>query len=160
MSHQHHGRVCHLNGCDDETVPVVCPACEQPLGRAPKGGMAQASATWDKRKTYLPDCPTRRGGVTMPIASWYCTHPGERTFAPADGPVLPEPDRCAHEECKPPGPQLLLDATPADEQDIAELRREKQPSTRRMRPARRQADRNAGRIQCLPPPAVSGQNSA
>lgn len=111
MSHQHHGRPCHLNGCDTEPVPVECPACEQVIGRAPKGGMAQASATWDKRKTHLSDCPTRRGGVTMPIASWYCIHPGERTFAPADGPVLPEPDRCVHEECKPPGPQLVLDAT-------------------------------------------------
>lgn len=45
----------------------------------------------------------------MPIATWYCTHPGERVFDPADGDPLPEPDRCCHEECKPTGPVTKLD---------------------------------------------------
>ena len=60
----------------------------------------------------------------MAIASWYCTHPCERVFDPADGDPLPEPDRCCHEECKPTSPQSVLDATPLDEQDFAELRDE------------------------------------
>lgn len=58
MSHVHrNGRVCHLNGCDTQPVPVECPACEQVIGRAPKGGMAQPSATWDARRRHLADCP-------------------------------------------------------------------------------------------------------
>lgn len=57
MSHDHAGRICHLNGCDDDrTVPVECPACEQVIGHAPKGGMAQPSAIWDQRERHLPDC--------------------------------------------------------------------------------------------------------
>lgn len=61
MSHEHHGRVCHLNGCaKGQTVPVECPACEQEIGRAPKGGLAQASATWDKLERHnLSDCLAR-----------------------------------------------------------------------------------------------------
>ncbi len=59
MTHQHHDRACHLNGCDrDQTVPVDCPLCEQVIGHAPTGGMAQQSATWDKFQAHI-------GGVTM-----------------------------------------------------------------------------------------------
>lgn len=47
----------------------------------------------------------------MALATWYCTHLGEREDpADHDGP-LPEADRCCHEECKPTGPQLVLGAT-------------------------------------------------
>ena len=46
----------------------------------------------------------------MPIVSWYCTHPGEREVDPEQDSPLPEADRCVHPECKPTGPQLLLDA--------------------------------------------------
>lgn len=76
-SHDHHGRICHLNGCDDETIPVECPACGQVIGSAPKGGMAQSSATWDKRVHHLPDCPAEwtRGveamtPVDLPPPGW------------------------------------------------------------------------------------------
>ncbi len=46
----------------------------------------------------------------MALATWYCTHPGEREAPAGDGP-LPEAERCVHPECKPTGPQLVLDAT-------------------------------------------------
>jgi hypothetical protein len=68
MSHAHrNGRICHLNGCgEDQTVPVECPVCEQPIGRAPKGGMAQPAATWDKLRGHLSACrPQLRETLTL-----------------------------------------------------------------------------------------------
>lgn len=60
--HQHpNGRACYRNGCTEgEKVPIVCPGCEQVLGHAPKGGIAQASATEDTILLHLPTCSLRR----------------------------------------------------------------------------------------------------
>lgn len=49
------------------------------------------------------------------ITTWCCTHPGEREFDPADDSPLPELERCVHPECKPTGPQVVLDAELATE---------------------------------------------
>lgn len=39
-------------------VDVVCPACEMVISLAPRGGMAQASAMWDRTVLHLAaDCP-------------------------------------------------------------------------------------------------------